>query len=102
MNPKLIIKALNPTDKFVQFILFKGAQLDASIITPKRLLELQSGILEEANLEEQTESQILKSVMGECTQDISGKCTLKEAVELIRALNHKQEAKIVLYELLKD
>lgn len=90
MNPKLIIKALTPTDNLVQFILFKGAQLDASIISPKQLIELHDGIYEEQTIEEKIQNQVLKSVMGECTQEITGKCTLKKAVELIRALNHKQ------------
>ena len=98
MNPKLIIKVLNPTDKHVQFMLFKGAQLDASIISPKQLYELHEGFYEEQTIEEKIQHQVLKSVMGECTQDIMGKCTLKQAVELIRALNHKQEIKLVLCE----
>lgn len=101
-NLKLIIKATNPSDNLVQFILYKGAQLDASIITPKRLIELHDEIWEEPTLDERVQSQALKGVMGECSKDITGTCTLKEAVELLRALNHKQEAKLVLYECVND
>ncbi len=94
MEPKLIIYVRNPADKLVEFHLSKGAQLDASIIGPQRLMKLHSGVLEEPELEERIENQILKSMMGECTTDISGKCTLQDAVDLIRALHHRQEAKI--------
>ena len=97
-NIKLIIKIANPNNSLAQFTLHKGAQLDASIISPKRLIEMQNGILKEPDLEEKVNNQILKSVMGECTQDIKGKCTIEEAIELIRALNHKQEVKLALCE----
>ena len=98
MSTKLLIKLLSRRDNRFRFFLFKGAQLDASIITPKRLIELQNGIQIESDIEDKTDCQVLKSVMGECTDDITGTCTLEEAVQLIRALNHKQELRLVLSE----
>ncbi len=94
MEPKLIIHVRNPANKLVEFHLFKGAKLDASIIGPKQLMKLHSGVLEEPELDERIENQILKGVMGECTMDISGTCTIQNAVDLIRALHHRQEVKI--------
>jgi hypothetical protein len=94
-NLKLIIEITSSTENLVRFTLCKGAKLNASIISPKRLIEMHNGIFEPPDLEETVQSQVLKSVMGECTHDINGKCTLKEAVELIRALNHKQEVELV-------
>jgi len=95
MQPKLVIKITNLSDKLVQFTLFKGAQLDTSIISPKQLIALNNGIPLESELEEEAESRILKSIMGECTQDVLGKCTIIEAIKLIRALNHNKEIKII-------
>ena len=97
----LIIKMIKPDDNIVQFMLAKGAQLDAGIISPKQLYQMYDGTYEEQTIEEKIQHQVLKSVMNECTEDIIGKCTLKQAVDLIRALNHKQEVKLVLYEQIK-
>jgi len=79
-NIKLIIKVTDHANRRAQFTLHKGAQLDASIISPKRLIEMHNGICNEPDLEEKVSNQILKSVMGECTQDITGKCTIEEAI----------------------
>ena len=93
-NIKLLIEISSTTNSLANFTLRKGAQLDASIISPARLIELHNGIVEPSTLDDKAQANVLKSVMGECTQDITGRCTLKEAVELIRALNHKQEAEL--------
>jgi len=95
-NLKLIIETTKPAGNLVHFTLYEGAKLNASIISPQRLLEMHNGICEEPKLEERVASQVFKNLTGECTQDIKGKCTLKEAVELIRALNHKQDAKLII------
>jgi len=94
---KLLIKLPTLTERLAQFTLYKGAQLDASIICPKRLIEMHEGIYEDTDIEERINNQVLKCVMGECTEDITGKCTLKEVVELIRALNHKQEIELTVW-----
>ena len=93
-NIKLFIELTNPVNSLVNFTLRKGAQLNASIISPARLIELHNGIVEPSTLDDKAQTNVLKSVMGECTQDITGRCTVKEAVELIRALNHKQEVEL--------
>ena len=93
-NTMLIIEIPLPISGLAHFTLKKGAQLDASIINPKKLIEMHQGIHEDTTIEDKIESQILKSVMGECSKDIMGKCTKDEAIELIRALNHKQEVKV--------
>ena len=95
-NIKLLVEIISPANNRANFILRKGAQLDASIISPVQLMKLHCGIIEQPTLEEKAQASILKSIMGECTQDITGKCTLKEAVMLIRALNHKQEVEVSL------
>ena len=99
-NIKLLVKMKDFTKNRAQaqFTLFKGAQLDSSIISPKELIKMHSGIFwEEPTIEERIQTQILKSVMGECTKDIIGKCTLEEAIKLIRALSHKQEIELVFH-----
>jgi len=48
----------------------------------------------EISIEDKLSSQVLKGVMGKCNRDITGMCTVEEAVELIRALNHRQEVKV--------
>ena len=93
-NIKLLIELTNPANSLVKFTLRKGAQLDSSIISPARLIELHNGIVEPSTLDDKAQANVLKSVMGACTQDITGRCSLKEAVELIRALNHKQEVEL--------
>jgi len=95
-NVKLTIKMASSNKSLAQFTLYKGAQLDASIINPNQLIKMHNGIQEKPSLEEKIKHQVLKGVMGECTQDITGKCTIGEAVELIRALNHKQEVKLTM------
>lgn len=97
-NIKLLVEVTPRPGPLVNFNLYKGAQLDASIITPERLFYLHNGTFPVLELEERAQSRILKCVMGECTEDISGKCTIQEAVELIRALNHTQEVKFILCE----
>ena len=93
-NIKLFIEITNPANSQAKFTLQKGAQLDVGVISPKRLMELHDGTFEPSTLEEKAQTAILKTVMGECTQTITGICTLKEAVELIRALNHRQEVEL--------
>ena len=93
-NIKLVIEITSRQEGTAQFTLRKGAQLNASIISPQRLIEMHEGVWDEFTLEEKIQSSILTSVMGECTKDITGICTIKEAVDLIRALNHKQEVKL--------
>ena len=93
-NTKLSLKVSNPNK--VYFTLYEGAKLDASVISPKQLIELHSGIHEEPTLDERIEGQVLKSVFGKCTQDITGKCTLDQAIRLIRALHHRQDVKLAL------
>jgi hypothetical protein len=95
-NIKLIITIADTDSGMARFTLHKGAQLDAGIISPKRLIEMHLGIRSATDMEDRISSHILKSVMGECTQDITGKCSLDEAVELIRALNYKQDIKLLL------
>ena len=90
-NVKLLIKIANTDNNLAQFTLHKGAQLDASIISPERLIEMHNGVWEAFTIEEKIQASILTGVMGTCAQDITGTCTIKEAVGLIRALNHKQE-----------
>jgi hypothetical protein len=96
-NVKLLVEITNLADNMARFILRKGAQLDTSIISPRQLIELHNGKIEQSTLEDKAQTSILKSVMGECTQDITGKCTFKEAVMLIRALNHTQNAVMAEY-----
>lgn len=95
-NIKLLIEVANPANNRVQFTLYKGAQLDASVISPKQLIEMHNGVYDEPTLEEKVQNQVLKNVMGECTQDIIGKCSIEQAVKLIRALKHTQNAKVSL------
>jgi hypothetical protein len=95
-NVKLLVEVATNNKNRADFTLYKGALLDVSIISPKRLIELHNETYEDTTSEEKAHNQALKGVMGECTKDISGKCTLSEVVELIRAVNHKQEVKLVV------
>ena len=97
-NPSIMlhVEITSIANNLCQITLHKGAQLYADVITPKRLIELQHGIREEPTLEERAEASILESVKGICTTDITGKCTLQEAVELIRAIDHKQDIKLTI------
>lgn len=94
-NIKLVVKLTAPNKNLALFTLYKGAQLDASIITPTQLIKMHAGTYEAPEIDERAQSQVLKSVMGECLQDITGMCSIGEAVNLIRALSHKQEVELI-------
>jgi len=95
-NIKLVIRFTNATNSTAHFMLYKGAQLDASIISPQELIAMNDGVTTEITMEERLSNQVLKGVMGECIKDFKGKCSVQKAVELIRALNHKQEVKLYI------
>ena len=97
-NLKLRISVISLEKNTAEYTLYKGAKLDASVINPKQIINLNCGcgFHEEATLEDMMHSRGLKSVMGECTNDITGVCDFKKAVKLIRALHPNQEAELVI------